>query len=88
MIVHQSECEAPLHPDIADYVEKIEGMNLPPLLSAVRVAALLDLDRRRVYELVSVGELAAVRTGVRGVRVFRDGLLDWLRRGGSGAGRA
>ena len=68
---------------LEDCVRRVEGLNLPPLLAPVRVARLLDMDRRRVYEMVDGGDLVAVRQGRRGLRIFRDSLLDWLRRGGN-----
>ncbi|MCC5876172.1 MAG: helix-turn-helix domain-containing protein [Candidatus Sumerlaeia bacterium] len=76
----------PAHPDIESHIRIIEEQKLAPLLAPGRVARLLDLDRRRVYELVAVGELPAIRTGVRGIRIYRDGLIAWLRKGGSGPG--
>lgn len=76
----------PAHPDLENHIRSIEEQNLAPLLAPGRVARLLDLDRRRIYELVAVGELPAIRTGVRGIRIYRDGLISWLRRGGSGPG--
>ena len=80
----QDSIPIPDHPDHLDYVEQIEKKNLPPLIAPVRVARLLDMDRRRVYELVDMGELAAIRCGKRGLRIFSNSLIDWLRRGGSG----
>lgn len=76
---------APLadHPNQEAYVAAIAEMKLPPLMRPARVAALLDLTTRRVYDLVANGDLAAVRQGVRGVRIFRDSLIDFLRQGGS-----
>ncbi|MCC6548066.1 helix-turn-helix domain-containing protein [Candidatus Sumerlaeota bacterium] len=69
--------------DVEQYVAEIEWGKLPPLLAPKRVAELLDLDMRRVYDLVATGDLAGVRHGTRGLRVFRQSLVDWLRRGGS-----
>lgn len=76
----------PSHPDLETHLRNFKELNLPPLLSPERVGRLLDLDRRRIYELVAAGELPAVRTGVRGLRIYRDGLIAWLQRGGSGPG--
>jgi excisionase family DNA binding protein len=81
---HKEQIEITEHPAFLDYVARVEAMNLPELIRVTRVAQLLDLDRRRVYEMVENAELAAVRVGTRGVRIFRDSLLDWLRAGGSG----
>jgi Helix-turn-helix domain len=80
----QDPMHIPDHPDHLTYVDQMEEKNLPPLLAPVRVARLLDMDRRRVYELVDMGELAAIRCGKRGLRIFSNSLIDWLRRGGSG----
>ncbi|CAN5438740.1 hypothetical protein BH09SUM1_BH09SUM1_32760 [soil metagenome] len=66
--------------------DDLRAMPLPPLIPPVRVAALLGLDRRRIYEMIKVGELPAVKQGVRGLRIVKSGLLEWLERGGSGNG--
>ncbi len=71
------------HPDQEAYINAIEQQNLPPLMRPARVAAMLDMTTRRVYELVANGDLAAVRHGVRGIRIFRESLIDFLRQGGS-----
>ena len=83
MARHADVVVAP-HEALAEYVAVLEANGLPELLAPVRVARLLDIDRRRVYELMGQGELAAVRVGRKGLRVFRQSLLDWLRGGGSG----
>lgn len=57
---------------------------LPPLLPAPQVAQLLGLDRRRIYELVAQGELAALRLGPRRLRIVRDSLVSFVRAGGTG----
>ena len=71
------------HPELSDLVDRLEAEPLPALIAPVRVAALLDMDKRRVYDLVAMGEFAGVRVGKRGLRIFRDSLFEWLRRGGS-----
>lgn len=74
------------HPDHLEYVRDFESLDLPPLLAPPKLAQLLDLDRRRIYELVLTGDLAAVKLGRRGIRIFRKSVVDWLRRGGNGKG--
>lgn len=71
------------HHDRERYIAKVEEMMLPPLVSAEKVAEICDINRRRIYELIENGDFVAVRIGVRGVRIFRESLLDWLRRGGT-----
>lgn len=77
------EYRIPDHPDFDEYIKLLEDKKLPELLSARRVAALLDLSPRRVYELVDMGYVAAVRLGPRRLRIFRQSLIDWLRQGGA-----
>jgi excisionase family DNA binding protein len=72
--------------ELNEQVDRLMAGPLPPLLTVRRVAAMLDMAPRRVYELIEMGDLVAVRVGTRGRRVFRDSLEQWLRRGGSGPG--
>ncbi len=64
---------------------EFESLKLPPMLSPHKLAAILDLDRRRVYELIHAGELDAVRIGPRSMRVPRESFLRWLAAGGYGS---
>lgn len=84
MAHHHQRHEISLHPDLKGYVEELRKEPLPPLLRPSRVAALLDMNPRRIYELVEVGELAAIRHGTHGLRILRESLFDWILRGGSG----
>ncbi len=86
-VTHQKPAAISSNIDAEEYVRQIEESPLPPLIRPERVAQLLDMSRRRVYELVETGDLAAIRHGVRGLRVYRQSLIDWLRRGGSGPGQ-
>ena len=47
------------------------------LLRAADVAAILDLGRSKVYEMMKKGELPVVRIG-RSVRVPRSALTEWI----------
>lgn len=71
----------PHHTDTEAMVERLAG-DLPPLLAPARLCRILDLDRRRIYELIATGDLAAIRTGTRGLRIYRDSVIAWLRQGG------
>lgn len=84
-MAHHEEIKIGDHPDYEDFVEQIAKSTLPELIAPTRLARLLDMDRRRIYEFVETGELAAVRVGKRGIRVFRSSLLSWLRRRGCGS---
>ncbi len=64
---------------------EVESLRLPPLLCPRRLSQLLDMDRRRVYELLQTGELDSVRVGPRSRRVPRENLLRWLAAGGYGS---
>lgn len=53
---------------------------LPPMVRPTRLAWLLDMPRQRIYELLEMQELDAVRVGKRAVRIPRDSILRWLER--------
>lgn len=72
------------NPNLDKYIQSIAELKLPQMLRVGQVAELLNLDSRRVYELVANGDLAAIRSGSRGIRIFRDSLIDWMREGGCG----
>lgn len=53
------------------------------MLRVPRVAKLLDVSRKRVYQLIQEGRLEAVRLGPRQTRILRDSLdayIEELRR--------
>ncbi|MBI5153934.1 helix-turn-helix domain-containing protein [Candidatus Poribacteria bacterium] len=52
---------------------------MPPLLFVPDVARLLGISRQTAYSMIACGELAAVRVGKSGLRVFRDSLAEYLR---------
>ena len=80
---HKNARELTAHPALEEYAARFA--ELPELIRPTRIARLLDMDKRRVYELVQTGDLAAIRVGTRGLRIFRQSLIDWLKQGGSGA---
>lgn len=82
----RSTAKAGTVPDIDHFIAEMKIEKLPPLLSPRRIAGLLDMDKRRVYDLVTTGDLAAIRHGARGLRIFRQSLMDWLHKGGSTRG--
>jgi excisionase family DNA binding protein len=47
-------------------------------LTVSKVAALLDMPKARVYELIRRGQMPAVRVGVKNVRVPRVALREWI----------
>jgi len=47
-------------------------------LTVSKVAALLDVPKARVYELIRRGQIPAVRVGVKNVRVPRVALREWI----------
>jgi excisionase family DNA binding protein len=49
-------------------------------LTVSKVAALLDMPKARVYELIRRGQMPAVRVGVKNVRVSRVALREWIAR--------
>jgi excisionase family DNA binding protein len=52
------------------------------LVEPIHVARLFGIRRQRVYELIHLGELTGFRIGPRRLRITRESLLDWVRRGG------
>ncbi len=48
------------------------------LLPVSKIAALLDLPKGRVYELIRQGQIPAVRVGEKNVRVPRAALREWI----------
>lgn len=79
---HHKPTPLSLHPDHERFVREATA-SLPPLVTPDRAATLLGLHRRRIYEMVETGEVAAVRHGKRGIRIFRQSLLEWLLQGGT-----
>lgn len=49
----------------------------PVLMKAGEVAALLNLGRSTVFELIARGDIPSIRVG-RSVRVPRDRLQEWI----------
>lgn len=49
-------------------------------LTVSKVAALLDMPKARVYELIRRGQMPSVRVGVKNVRVSRVALREWIAR--------
>ena len=46
-----------------------------------RVARLLDVTKKRIYQMVNEGKLEAVRLGPRSMRITRDSIDAFLRIG-------
>lgn len=53
---------------------------LPPLVRVSKLAALFDMGRQRVYELLEMGELRGCKVGPRAIRITRASVEDFLRR--------
>ena len=58
-------------------VQASPSSDLPLLLDPGEVAKLLSLSRRKVFDMVSRGEIPSLRIG-RSLRIPRDPLLDWI----------
>lgn len=63
-----------------DYVRRIDLEGMPELMRVADVARLLALSRGSVYVLVNSGELSAVRLGPAMLRVFRNSVIDFIKR--------
>lgn len=57
---------------------RIAQDTVPECWRISRVARVLDVSTRRVYNLIGEGRLEAVRLGPRQIRVFKDSLEDYL----------
>lgn len=64
---------------------ELEQSGIPPMVAPARLARFLDMDRRRIYELIHSGELNAVRVAARTVRVSRSSIVAWIAAGGFGS---
>ncbi|MDN9011070.1 helix-turn-helix domain-containing protein [Brevibacillus laterosporus] len=51
---------------------------LPPILTAVHIAAYLGISKRRAYELMDLKNFPLIRLG-RSKRVNREGFIRWLQ---------
>ncbi len=54
-----------------------------PILIADEVAALLRVDRQRVYELARGNAIPVIRLGERQYRFDAEAIKQWMTRGGS-----
>jgi excisionase family DNA binding protein len=52
-----------------------------PVLTVDETAALLRVDRKTVYAMISRHEVPGVRRVGRALRISRDAVLEWLRTG-------
>jgi len=65
-------------------VERISAPDeaaLPPVLTVHELAALLRVDRKTVYNLITTGDLPGVRRLGKTIRISRDAVLRWLSEG-------
>jgi excisionase family DNA binding protein len=58
-----------------------EAAGLPPVLTVHELAALLRVDRKTVYNLISGGDIPGVRRLGKTIRISRDAVLRWLSEG-------
>ncbi len=54
---------------------------LSDLMRVYRVAKMLDVSKKRVYQMVQEGKIAAVRLGPRSMRITRESLEKFIREG-------
>lgn len=57
---------------------KHSGREMGKLLRVHRVAALLDCCRSQVYAMVRTGELAAIKIGIRGIRITVESIEEYF----------
>ena len=70
------------NPTLAD--EELQK-KFPAVMKVEHVAAMLELNRKTVYEMVQRHEIPGVRSCGRALRFHRDAVIAWLR---DGDGRA
>lgn len=63
---------------VAQVMHEAEYQRLPPLVRPAILARMFDMARQRIYEMVEMGELDAIRTGPRGMRITRASVQRWL----------
>ena len=54
---------------------------MPELWRVYRVAKLLDVSKKRVYQMVQEGKIAAVRLGPRSMRITRESIDKFITEG-------
>ena len=59
---------------------KEEDTAMEPLIRVPRVAKLLDVSKKRVYNLIQEGKLEAINLGVRQTRITRESLAAYVER--------
>jgi excisionase family DNA binding protein len=73
---------APLDSDLARTDGPSEAAPaLPAVLTADELAALLRVDRKTVYNLITRGDIPGVRRLGKTIRISRDAVLRWLSEG-------
>jgi len=70
------------HPAISENdLPTPEAAGLPAVLTADELAALLRVDRKTVYGLITRGDIPGVRRLGKTIRISRDAVLRWLSEG-------
>ncbi len=67
-------------PEPAEYLKALRLDKEPELLRASLVAEKLGICRQSVYHLVACGELSAIRLGPSGLRIFKQSVIEYLKR--------
>ncbi|WP_348980544.1 helix-turn-helix domain-containing protein [Polyangium sp. 15x6] len=68
--------------------EPTPAPDLPAVLTADELAALLRVDRKTVYNLITRGDIPGVRRLGKTIRISRDAVLRWLSEGQSRVSRS
>lgn len=64
----------------SEFLHRLDLARQPELIRAADAARLLGVSRQTVYKLVACGEVAALRVGRNGLRLFRNSLAEYLER--------
>jgi len=67
---------------IAEVLGESEMYRLPPMIRPAVVARMFDMARQRIYEMIEMGELDAVRTGPRALRITRASVIRFVSKRG------
>ena len=68
---------------VAEVLKESECERLPPMIRPAVVARMFDMARQRIYEMVEMGELDAIRVGPSGIRITRASVYRFLTKRGA-----
>lgn len=58
----------------------IKALPDKPLLRVDEVAQILDVTKRTIYNLYNAGDIEGVNTSSRGIRIFKESVIKYLKK--------